>query len=81
MSEGNTYDVDGEVGAPAGDGEPVEEAAARSRGEHVGTVYLIDTGDEVHVWSHSYPAGAEARDDWTVMAAWWHIDTARRRIA
>ncbi|RLM39293.1 hypothetical protein [Haloarcula sp. Atlit-120R] len=81
MSEGDTYDVDGEVGAPAGDGEPVGEATARLRSEHVATVYLIDTGEATHVWPGGYPTGAEANDDWTVMTAWWHVDTVRRRIA
>ncbi|KZX49324.1 hypothetical protein [Haloarcula sp. K1] len=81
MSEGDTYDVDGEVVVRNADGEAIEKAAARVRGEHVATVYLIDTGEATHVWPGGYPTGAEANDDWTVMTAWWHVDTVRRQIA
>lgn len=73
-------DID-DIGVPDGEGESFDEAAARLRGEQMATVYLIDTGEETHVWPGGYPTGAEANEDWTVMIAWWHIDTARRRIA
>ncbi|WP_434531070.1 hypothetical protein ACODNH_05515 [Haloarcula sp. NS06] len=80
MSKGDTYNVD-DPGVPSEDGDTIGDAAAHRRGERLATVYLIDTGEENHVWPHGYPSSAEARDDWTVLTAWWHVDTARRRIA
>jgi len=77
---GNTYDVD-DPGVPDDEGESWGDAAARLRGDDVATVYLIDTGDGETVWAQGYPTGAEARDDWTVTIAWWHVSTARRRSA
>jgi len=73
-------DID-DIGVPNGEGESFGEAAARLRGEQVATVYLIDTGEETHVWPGGYPTGAEANEGWTVLTAWWSVDTVRRRIA
>jgi len=73
----NAYDID-DPGVPAGDGESLNSAAARLRGEQLATVYLIESDDGTHVWPHGYPTGAEAVDGWSVSIAWWHVETQRR---
>lgn len=80
MTDQDRYGI-GDPGVADGEGESWDDAAARLRGQQLATVYLIDTGEETHVWPGGYPTGAESKDGWTVTIAWWHVSTARRRSA
>jgi len=76
---GDLYGVD-DPSVPDEEGESWDDAAARRRGEQLATVYLIDTEDGETVWAQGYPTGAETVDGWTVLTAWWHVSTVRRRM-